>query len=236
MQVFGHRGSPGFPRFGENTRTSFRKALDAGVAGFELDVRRCKDGTLAVIHDATVDRTTNGSGAVAQFTYNELCGFDAGHGDPIPRLSDVLDEFGRRCTVYVELKESGLSREVARLPGPFVVCAFDADDNGENSTSSWEELGAISSSVPTALLITRRKLQRIGNEAFVSAAKRFGASAIHPPRDAVTRELITIAGPADLPVRVWTINDPSEAASLRQLGVAAIFSDCPEMCLRELAR
>jgi glycerophosphoryl diester phosphodiesterase len=236
MQVFGHRGSPGFPRFGENTRTSFRKALEAGAAGFELDVRRCKDGTLAVIHDATIDRTTNGSGAVAGFTYNELSRFDAGHGDMVPRLSDVLQEFARRCAVYVELKESGLSEEVARLPGPFVVCAFDADDNDENSTSSWEELGAISSSVPTALLITRRKLQRIGNEAFVSAAKRFGARAIHPPRDAISGELMMIAKPAGLPVRVWTINEPSEAVALRQLGVDAIFSDCPETCLRELLR
>src|SRR5690242_10628049 len=115
MQVFGHRGSPGFPRFGENTRTSFRRALEAGAAGFELDVRRCGDGTITVIHDETIDRTTNGSGPLSRFTFEELSRFDAGHGDSIPRLVDILTEFGNQCTVHVELKESGIAKHLAGM-------------------------------------------------------------------------------------------------------------------------
>src|SRR5437879_1082440 len=94
MIIFGHRGAPGYPRFGENTAVSFRKALEWSATGLEFDVRRCADGQLVVIHDETIDRTTNGRGCVANLTYDELSKFDAGFGSPIPRLADVLDEFG----------------------------------------------------------------------------------------------------------------------------------------------
>src|SRR5690242_14322651 len=138
MEVFGHRGNPGFPRFAENTLSSFRKALSAGVAGFELDVRRSKDGAIVVIHDATLDRTTNRRGRVADYSYDELRGLNAGNGDGIPRLADVFDEFGGRCTIHVELKESALAGDVAamvaqrNLAARIVVIAFDRDDNDES--------------------------------------------------------------------------------------------------------
>ncbi|HLH31441.1 MAG TPA: glycerophosphodiester phosphodiesterase family protein, partial [Terriglobia bacterium] len=94
MIIFGHRGAPGYPRKAENTIGSFRKALQLGAAGIEFDVRRCGDGRLVVIHDDTVDRTTNGKGRVANLNYDELSQLDAGSGERIPLLSDVLDEFG----------------------------------------------------------------------------------------------------------------------------------------------
>src|SRR5436189_2651233 len=94
---------------------SFRKALQAGANGLEFDVRRCGDGRLVVIHDDTVDRTTNGRGRVANLSYEELRQFDAGFGEPIPLLSDVLDEFGARCVLNIELKDDGIAHEVKRL-------------------------------------------------------------------------------------------------------------------------
>src|SRR5438034_7322227 len=72
MIIFGHRGAPGYPRSGENTAVSFRKALEWSATGLEFDVRRCADGQLVVIHDETIDRTTNGRGRVADLTYDEL--------------------------------------------------------------------------------------------------------------------------------------------------------------------
>lgn len=91
MKIFGHRGAPGFPRYGENTIRSFQKALDGGADGVEFDVRRSGDGTIVVIHDHTVDRTTNGTGNVADFTYGQLRKLDAGDGEPVPRLAEVLE-------------------------------------------------------------------------------------------------------------------------------------------------
>src|SRR5262245_46474190 len=76
MIIFGHRGAPGYPRRGENTHQSFRKAVGVGATGLEFDVRRCGDGRLVVIHDDTVDRTTNGRGLVRSLSYDELRQFD----------------------------------------------------------------------------------------------------------------------------------------------------------------
>ncbi len=242
MQVFGHHGNPGFPRFGENTRTSFQKALDAGAAGFELDTRRCADGTIVIIHDATLDRTTNGSGRVSDFRYEELKTLDAGRGDPVPRLCDILDEFGGRCTIHIELKESGLAQDVSEMararriaPNVVVIC-FDRDDNDESSSSTWDDLKSIATSVPTGLLVTSRKLRRVGNEAFIAAVKQHGATALHTPRDVATAELIHLARASDLPVRVWTVNDPVEALRFQELGAESICSDVPQICIQALAR
>src|ERR1700752_184488 len=105
MIIFGHRGAPGLPRVGENTPTSFRKAMRLGATGLEFDVRRCADGRIVVIHDETIDRTTNGKGRVADLPYDQLRRFDAGGGESIPLLTEVLDEFGRQCLLNIELKD-----------------------------------------------------------------------------------------------------------------------------------
>lgn len=234
MIVFGHRGSPGNPRFAENTPTSFRKALSQGAAGLEFDVRRSLDRTIVVIHDATIDRTTNQKGRIADLPYSTLSQFDAGFGDHIPRLSDVLEEFGSRCMLNIELKEADLAHDVARmvleahLTPRVVISAFDADDNDADSNSNWKELSSIAGIVSTALLASANKLRKIGTSAFIRSAQQLGAKAIHPQRGSVTANLVAEARNASLAVRVWTVNDEAEAGVLRTLGVDAIITDFPE--------
>ena len=76
MQIFAHRGfSSQYP---ENTMTAFRKALEAGADGIELDARLTLDGKIVVMHDPSVDRTTNGKGKVRDLTFAEFLGLDAG--------------------------------------------------------------------------------------------------------------------------------------------------------------
>jgi glycerophosphoryl diester phosphodiesterase len=109
MRVIGHRGA----RFEapENTVSGFRYAMGVGVDGFELDVHLTKDGHLAVIHDATVDRTTNGTGAVSDFTLAELQALDARSNfsdwpEPaiIPTLDEVLAVIGGMPWIEIEIK------------------------------------------------------------------------------------------------------------------------------------
>jgi glycerophosphoryl diester phosphodiesterase len=239
MQVFGHRGSPGFPRFGENTPTSFRKALNAGAAGIELDVRRCADRTIVVIHDATIDRTTNGAGPVSGLSYAQLSRYDAGHGDSIPRLADVLDEFGPCGITNIELKESGMAAEIVhmvierKLERRVIVSAFDAPDNAADSTANWLELEQFGP-LPTALLSKRSTLERIGCDGLINAVHKHRANAIHASANSVTSELLDLSARHGIPVRVWTINNPNEALHWRDLGVEAIFSDSPAACLAAL--
>src|SRR5688572_18739420 len=131
MLIFGHRGAPGFPRRGENTIKSFNKALAAGADGIEFDIRRCADGRIVIIHDDTVDRTTNGKGFVAALAYRELAQLDAGEGETIPLLSEVLDRFGQKCILNIEIKDPGLGPDVRKLildrrvTANTIVSAFD---------------------------------------------------------------------------------------------------------------
>ena len=81
VNIIGHRGAAAAEP--ENTLRGFRRALDAGAAAVELDVQLTQDGRLAVIHDETVDRTTNGRGRVQDFTLAELQRLDAGQGEPV---------------------------------------------------------------------------------------------------------------------------------------------------------
>src|SRR3989344_9284029 len=93
MLRIGHRGAPGNPRCGENTFTSFRKAIWSGADAIELDVRKSKDNKLVVIHDLWLERTTGKLDYVNNCSYEELKKLDAGFGDHIPLLGQVVYEF-----------------------------------------------------------------------------------------------------------------------------------------------
>src|SRR4030042_4999738 len=103
-KIMGHRGASFYEP--ENTLRSFRRALQMGVAAVELDVHRTRDGRLAVIHDATLERTTNGRGRVRDFTLAELQQLDAGQGERIPSLEEALDLVRGRALLLVELKDA----------------------------------------------------------------------------------------------------------------------------------
>ncbi|MBQ6823115.1 MAG: glycerophosphodiester phosphodiesterase, partial [Clostridia bacterium] len=105
IYVAAHRGwSAKYP---ENTMEAFRAAVEAEVDQIETDVRITKDGELVLIHDATVDRTTNGSGKVCEMTLAELQALDAGNGNRVPLLTDLLElvKDHPTMTLDIELKE-----------------------------------------------------------------------------------------------------------------------------------
>jgi glycerophosphoryl diester phosphodiesterase len=111
--VMGHRGAAGIEP--ENTLRSFRKAVDLGVDWIEMDVHLSRDQHLAVIHDSNVDRTTNGRGAVREMTLAEVQRLDAGKGERIPVLHEVLEAFRGKVRMQVELKAEGTAEPVVRL-------------------------------------------------------------------------------------------------------------------------
>src|SRR5262245_24208857 len=216
MIVFGHRGAPGYPRRGENTKASFRKALQLGATGLEFDVRRCGDGRLVVIHDDTINRTTNGRGRVRKMSYEQLRRFDAGAGEAIPLLTDVLDEFGSQCLLNIELKDRGIADEVRTL-----VLERKLQRQVLVSTFDWKELRPLVPDIPIALLASARKR-------LISTAHEWGAAAIHPRREIVTLSLLAKARESNLSVHVWTVNQPGEIRRFREMAVDGIFTDFPE--------
>ena len=158
MLSIGHRGRPGKPRYGENTIFSFDMALRAGAKALKFDVRMTKDGQLIVIHDLDIARTTNGKGNVRAFTYEDLVQFNAGFGDRIPLLSEVLERYSVGVLLNIEIKESGIEKKVldsiqscVKLH-PFaqkvMVSAFDSDDNDPDADSSWDQLAIFRKKYP----------------------------------------------------------------------------------------
>jgi len=108
MLKIGHRGAKGYEP--ENTLRSFQKALELNVDAVELDVRRTKDGAIVVIHDAEVDRTTNGKGLVSELTLKEIKELDIEKGEKIPTLEEALDFLDKKVKIFIELKEIGMKR------------------------------------------------------------------------------------------------------------------------------
>ena len=109
IHTVGHRGA-GFLE-PENTLRGFRRAIEMGLDYVEFDVRRCKSGEIIVIHDETVDRTTNGKGFVKDMTLSRLKKLDAGKGDKIPTLQEVIDACKEKVKMYIELKEADLEED-----------------------------------------------------------------------------------------------------------------------------
>ncbi|HIE27442.1 TPA: hypothetical protein EYP66_09165 [Candidatus Poribacteria bacterium] len=131
MFVVAHRGASGVEP--ENTLLSFSKAIELGVDFIECDVHLSKDGYLIVIHDETVDRTTNGQGKVSGLTLSELKLLDAGKGEQIPTLEEVLDLSKGKVQVIIELKEAGTAEPAVsmvkrvRMSEEVVISSFYTD-------------------------------------------------------------------------------------------------------------
>jgi glycerophosphoryl diester phosphodiesterase len=126
MIVIGHRGSAGNEP--ENTLRSIVRAVEDGADVVELDVHLTKDGRLAVIHDAEVNRTTNGKGKVAEMTLEELGLLDAGKGEKVPSLEEAIEAVDQRIPINIELKALGTAQAVRDLIEFYVTEGWNRRD------------------------------------------------------------------------------------------------------------
>ena len=114
----GHRGAMGYVV--ENTLESIQKALDFGVHGVEIDVHLCASGELVVFHDFTLERMTNGTGAISKYTLSELKQLKIGHKFQIPTLEEVLELINKECLLNIELKGQQTAFETCRIIEKYV--------------------------------------------------------------------------------------------------------------------
>jgi glycerophosphoryl diester phosphodiesterase len=220
-----HRGASGTRP--ENTLCAFTTAAEAGAAMCELDVQVARDGALVVIHDETVDRTTDGRGRVAGLTLGELKRLDAGvrfdarfAGERIPALNEVFDALGDRCALNLELKS-----ERADAPVCEMVRARQAYENVVVSSFDWDALQRVKTLDPAIRIGVLGK--RRGN-AMIAAARALGAYAINPRYDLCSAELVTEARRHGLKVLVWTVDEPALMRRMIANGVDGIMSNYPE--------
>jgi glycerophosphoryl diester phosphodiesterase len=247
---FAHRGASA--RAPENTLEAFRAAVEAGAGGLELDVHMTLDREIVVIHDATVDRTTNGSGAVAEMTLDELRSFDAGYrfspdggrthpyrgrGLRVPALAEIYEEFPD-VSVNMELKEGqpGVEEAVVEVirdaeertlvasSHHAVVRRFRGVSGGRISTgASRLEIGAF-------YLLSRLRLEWLARPAYDALQ----VPVEHEGITLVTPRFLEAAHSRGVRVDVWTINDPGEMRRLLDLGVDVLMTDDPGTLTRLL--
>lgn len=217
----------------ENTLSAFERAFRLGVPWIELDVHPARDGTLMVIHDDTVDRTTDGSGAVCDLSVEQLSRLDAGRkfspdytGERIPRLVDVLDRVAPTATrINVEIKSSPEGMDV---PGAVVEVLRQFGKHRDYMVSSFElrcllDVRAIAPDIGLALI---GKMPEI-----LTLAEQHHLPWIHGNQSTVTRETVLRAHSQGIRVNVWTVDDVERWPFWRDVGVDKICTNRPALML-----
>lgn len=216
----GHRGAKGYEP--ENTLVSFEKAIEMDADGIELDVHLSLDGHLIVIHDETIDRTTNGKGVVNQMTLQELKSFRINEKYEIPTLVEILDLVDQRCFINIELKNQDTAEKVVQLIESYI------------SNKNWNNNHFIVSSFDWNALQQVRFLNeaiRIGVltetnlDLAISFARFLKAEALHPDFQLLTNEYAAKIQEKGIQVFPWTVNEMEDIHRMKSFKVDGIITD-----------
>lgn len=221
-KIIAHRGASAYAP--ENTLAAFQLALELGVEGIELDVMLSKDGKLVVIHDDTVDRTTDGTGRVKDLTLEELQSLNAGGQEKIPSLDEVFNLVGGKFLINVELKNysslfDNLPAEVAKL-----VEARGLQDSVLISSFNPINLPRFRHQLPGVKLglLTQPGQARY----WIWRLLRYDA--LHPFYGDVDRSLVDGLHAHGKQINIWTCDDPDAIRRMAILGVDSIITNDPK--------
>ena len=241
--LFAHRG--GALLAPENTMEAFRDAVERWDADvLEMDVRRTRDGELVVIHDATVDRTTDGSGAVTDLTWRELSELDAGwsfvdldgrhafrgRGVRVPRFLDVLEAFpSTRMNVDAKDPEMAgdLVRAVQRAGQEYRVLL--ASEHGAGRAARWGYTGPTSATANQIRVFYMLHRLPGGGWPYTPRTDALQVPYRWEGRQVTTPAFIREAHRRNLPVHVWTVDEPDVMRRLLTWGADAIQTDRPDL-------
>ena len=221
MLRIGHRGAKAYEP--ENTLRSFERALEIGVDAVELDVRKTKDNHLAVIHDAEVNKTTNGKGLVNKLTLEEIKGFSTEKGEKIPTLKEALEFLDKKVKILIELKEEGLEKEVLKLVHEnnlqknVILVSFIED--------ALRKVRELDDNVETGLIYAKHTNP-------LKAALELKAQYLVGFYRFVHTANVQKAHENGLKVIVWTVNTPEEISAYIKKGVDGIASDKPDLLMK----
>lgn len=207
----------------ENTLAGIRKAIELGAEGIEIDVQASADGVPVLMHDLTVDRTTNGSGEVAALSLAELRALDVG-GEPVPTLAEVLDLTKGKVLLILEIKQPGIEKHIAR-----VVHHRQALDD----VMAWsfyppalKGMRAAEPQIPCALLVAGESMAKWPK--MRSTALRLGVQGVSVFAPAIDERVAEDCRRRGLALYTWTPDSRKEIARLVSLGVDGICSNYPD--------
>lgn len=234
VKVTGHRGASGFAP--ENTIASMKKAIEFGADFSELDVQETADGQLVLLHDGSLDRTTDTTGNIWEMNYADLKDVDAGSwfsaeyaGEPIPTLAAVIDTVHGKMKLNIELKMNGhqkqLTEKVVNLVTKknfipqCILTSFDRD--------AVRKVKALNNRIKTGYIFSKMPDEDIYTAEFdlLSVNKKL-----------VTKEMVEKAHKNGKEVHVWTVNEAGDMKKLIQLGVDNIITNYPNRLLKILGR
>lgn len=229
----GHRGAKGHQP--ENTLISFQKAIDLKVGGIELDVHLSSDGEIIVIHDETIDRTTNGKGFVNKLSLPELkiSRIENEH-DPrllaelaqqIPTLTEVFDLVNQKCLINIEIKGKGMMKHVVKLIELYVEKKNWKYDQFLISSFDWIallDIHLLNPEIPLGVL-TEYDL-----ELAFAFAKFINANSVHAHYHLLTKKMTAQMQEKGFQVFAWTVNEPEDIQKIKSFNVNGIISDFPD--------
>ncbi len=239
--VIAHRGDN--VHAPENTLSAFKMAADKGADAIEFDAKLTYDGHVIIIHDQTVDRTTNGHGEVKKMSFAALRDLDAGTqfpgqfpGEKLPTLEEIFETVGKRLYINVELTNyatpfDNLVSEVAKIVKKFGL----------------QERILFSSFFPHNLVKARKLLPEVpcglltwsnwmGKWGRTIGFRRSTYAALHPYLDNVDTGMVNRVHAAGKRINVWTVNGEDNLKRMIGLGVDGIFTDDPGLALKLLGR
>lgn len=225
FMLIGHRGATGYTD--EHTIKGYQMALDKGADYIEMDLQLTKDNKLLCMHDSTIDRTTTGTGKVADMTLSYIqTNFTSLNGEPIPSLDDVLNHFGTEVKYYIETKrpfDVNMDKELlTQLKSKGLIGIGSERFQVIIQSFARESLINIHnqfSNIPLAYLTSTF------SESQMDDCLSYGSYSIAPKYTTITKELVDLAHSKGLKVHAWTVNTKEEMQSLIQMGVDGFFTN-----------
>lgn len=217
--VWGHRGAPADAP--ENTLAGFARAKSLGLIGYELDVHLSRDGVPVIMHDETVDRTTNGTGEIASMTRDELAQLDAGNGEHVPTLTEVLDLVDGSMKIDIEIKAPEAGDAVLKVmqerSDAWLISSFD-----------WDCLRHVRKQSDDAELWV---LTPGATDDALDAFRELGASALAIWDRGIDEDIARMLNEQRIPWWVWTVNSVDRCDQLLEWGALGVCTDNPALLL-----
>jgi glycerophosphoryl diester phosphodiesterase len=230
MKIFAHRGAS--THFPENTQSAIIAALKANVDGIEVDVQSALDDYV-IIHDTYLDRTTNGKGKVCDFSTQQIKQFDAGNGEQVPTLQQLIDWNNNQTLLNLELKhtfelekfatvlESNIANKKITADNILVSSFNHHQLHWLKSRLSWLKIGALTASIP---------LQ------YAKFAQDLHAYSIHIDKNFMNKPFVDDAKMRGLQVFAYTVDEVEDIKLMLACGVDGIFTNDPERTKHYLAQ
>jgi len=239
--VISHRGAN--LEAPENTLPAFAKALEYNVDGFENDVHLTADGVLVVLHDDTIDRTSNGTGNVCEMNFDDLRKLDFGSwfgsefkGTQIPALAEFFELCGSLKIINVEIKEEINGSKAAGAAVVKLAKEMGVFDRLLISSFDMAMLQAALAEDPTTkvafLFAMNSELAEEVYDDPAAFAKKYNLTAFHPFADMCSADFIEECHEAGVQVNPWTVNHERGITALRDWGADCVITDEPALAMR----